>query len=36
MVELLAVPLAAMNEACSFDPAFPQAYAAVSHGGCAS
>lgn len=29
MVELLAVPLAAMNEACSFDPAFPQAYAAV-------
>jgi len=29
MVELLAVPLAAMDEACSFDPAFPQAYAAV-------
>lgn len=29
MVELLAVPLAAMNEACSFDSAFPQAYAAV-------
>jgi CRP-like cAMP-binding protein len=28
-VELLAVPLAAMNEACSLDPAFPQAYAAV-------
>lgn len=29
MVELLAVPLAAMNEACGFDAAFPQAYAEV-------
>ncbi len=28
-VELLAIPLAAMNEACSMDPAFPPAYAAV-------
>lgn len=28
-VELLAVPLAAMNEACKLDPAFLQAYAAV-------
>lgn len=28
-VELLAVPLSAMSEACAMDPAFPQAYAAV-------
>jgi hypothetical protein len=28
-VELLAIPLTAMNEACSMDPAFPPAYAAV-------
>lgn len=28
-VELLVVPLCAMNEACAVDPAFPQAYAEV-------
>lgn len=28
-VELLAVPLTAMSEACAMDPAFPQAFAAV-------
>ena len=28
-VELLAIPLDSLNEACAIDPAFPQAYAAV-------